>query len=461
MSESILSVSELTRYIKGLLETDNLLPDTWIRGELSNFKQHSRGHMYFSVKDENSRIQAVMFAGHNRFLAFKPENGMKVLIRGEVNVYEPYGQYQLYAKEMQPDGIGSLYLAYEKLKASLEEEGLFSPSRKKAIPSFPKRIAVVTSPTGAAVRDIVTTLKRRYPIAQITLLPALVQGDHAPDSIVHAIKQADAAGVFDVLIAGRGGGSIEELWAFNDEQVVRTIAAANVPIISAVGHETDFTISDFVSDLRAPTPTAAAELAVPNRLDLLQRTVTQKQRLLIGMRERVKQEKRQLERLQKSYAFKYPAQLIRQKEQELDTRIEQLKRSTERVVEKKKTAYLQLTKTVHYYHPSERIKLMQDKLLRHKIALKKESEQILTRNQQRFSGIVQQLHLLSPLQVMSRGYSLAYQQITGELIKSVDQAEPEEMLELQVTDGTYICQITGKVKNQPRSDTDGKKRRDH
>lgn len=456
MSESIVSVSELTRYIKGLLETDKLLPDVWIRGELSNFKQHSRGHMYFSVKDENSRIQAVMFAGHNRYLAFKPENGMKVLIRGEVNVYEPYGQYQLYAKEMQPDGIGNLYLAYEKLKETLEEEGLFSDERKKPIPIYPKRIAVVTSPTGAAVRDILTTLKRRYPIAQITLLPALVQGDQAPASIVRAIMQADAAGVFDVLIAGRGGGSIEELWAFNDEQVVRTIADANVPIISAVGHETDFTISDFVSDLRAPTPTAAAELAVPNRLDLLHRTLTQKQRLLVGMRERVKQERRQLDRLQKSYAFKYPAQLIRQKEQELDTRIDQLKRSMERLVEKKKGQQEQLAKSVLLAHPKERIKQMQEKLTRHELSLKRETKQIVAKKQQRFQNSLQKLQLLSPLQVMSRGYSLAYQQITGELIKSVEQAEPDEVLELQVTDGTYFCQITGKEKKIPRSESHGK-----
>ncbi|MDQ0208959.1 exodeoxyribonuclease VII large subunit [Alkalicoccobacillus murimartini] len=453
MSESILSVSELTRYIKGILETDSLLPDTWIRGELSNFKQHSRGHMYFSVKDENSRIQAVMFAGHNRYLAFKPESGMKVLIRGEVNVYEPYGQYQLYAKEMQPDGIGSLYLAYEKLKASLEEEGLFDASRKKAIPVFPNRIAVVTSPTGAAVRDIVTTLKRRYPMAQITLIPALVQGDQAPASIEYAIRQADATGVFDVLIAGRGGGSIEELWAFNDEQVVRTIAEAKVPIISAVGHETDYTISDFVSDLRAPTPTAAAELAVPNRVDLLQKVAAQKQRLLLVMREQMKREKRQLERLQKSYAFRYPAQLIRQKEQELDTQMERLKRSSERLIEMKKTAFIQLKRTVQHYHPSERIKQVREKLDRQEQSMKREATQQLANSQQRFSNQVEKLHLLSPLKVMNRGYSLAYQQITGELIKSVDQAEPEEMIELQVTDGTYICQITGKVKNKPRRDT--------
>ncbi|TSB45386.1 exodeoxyribonuclease VII large subunit [Alkalicoccobacillus porphyridii] len=454
MSESILSVTELTRYIKGLLESDQLLPDTWIRGELSNFKQHSRGHMYFSVKDENSRIQAVMFAGHNRFLAFKPENGMKVLIRGEINVYEPYGQYQLYAKEMQPDGIGSLYLAYEKLKAELEKEGLFDQIRKKQIPTFPKHIAVVTSPTGAALRDIVTTLKRRYPLAKITLLPALVQGNQAPASVASAIKQADAAGIFDVLIAGRGGGSIEELWAFNEELVVRAISEASVPIISAVGHETDYTISDFVADLRAPTPTAAAELAVPNRLDLLTRTFANKQRLILVMREKLKQEKRQLERLHKSYAFRYPAQLIRQKEQELDNQMERLKRAAEQLIKNKKMSLQQVKKTVEHHHPKERIRQLRERLAHQEVLIKRETEHHLTRSRQRFSNQIQQLQLLSPLHVMNRGYSLAYQQITGELIKSIDQAERDEMLELQVTDGTYICQITGKTSK--RRDTDDK-----
>lgn len=448
MSESILSVTELTRYIKTLIESDTLLPDTWIRGELSNFKQHSRGHMYFSVKDENSRIQAVMFAGHNRYLAFKPENGMKVLIRGEINVYEPYGQYQLYAKEMQPDGIGSLYLAYEKLKAQLEEEGLFAEEQKKSLPAFPSHIAVVTSPTGAAIRDIMTTLKRRYPLAKVTLLPALVQGDQAPASVARAIKQADAAGIFDVLIAGRGGGSIEELWAFNDEQVARAIFEASVPIISAVGHETDFTISDFVADLRAPTPTAAAELAVPNRLDLVERTRALQQRLSMVMRERVKQEKRQLERLQKSYAFRYPAQLIRQKEQELDQKIERLKRASLQLVQTKKHSFVQAKKMIEYHHPQERVKQLKEKVAQHELMLKREINHQITRSRERFSNQIHQLHLLSPLQVMNRGYSLAYHQITGELIKSVDQAEPDEVLELQVKDGTYICQITGKTRRE-------------
>ncbi len=223
-SQTIFTVSELTRYIKGLYEGDPLLQHVWIRGEISNFNHHSRGHMYFTIKDAKSRIQSVMFASQNRYLAFKPENGMNVLVRGEVNVYEPYGQYQFYAQEMQPDGIGSLYLAYEKLKGLLEQEGLFSEERKKPIPRFPQSIAVITSPTGAAVRDMMSTLKRRYPIAERTLLPVLVQGEEASRSIAKAITQANLAAKFDVILLGRGGGSIEELWPFNAEEVARAIA---------------------------------------------------------------------------------------------------------------------------------------------------------------------------------------------------------------------------------------------
>ncbi|TXK90204.1 exodeoxyribonuclease VII large subunit, partial [Parageobacillus sp. SY1] len=253
------TVGALTKYIKRKFEVDPHLRDLWIKGEISNFKYHSRGHMYFTLKDEQARIQAVMFAGYNQYLSFRPEDGMKVLVRGEISVYEPSGNYQIYVKEMQPEGIGNLYLAYEQLKKRLEAEGLFSPEHKKPIPAFPRYIGVVTSPTGAAIRDIMTTIRRRYPIATVILFPTLVQGEQAAESIVRSIEKANELGYIDVLIVGRGGGSIEELWAFNEEIVARAIFASEVPIISAVGHETDFTIADFVADLRAPTPTGAAE----------------------------------------------------------------------------------------------------------------------------------------------------------------------------------------------------------
>jgi exodeoxyribonuclease VII large subunit len=446
--KDIVSVSQLTRYIKGLMEHDHLLTDVWIRGEISNFKLHSRGHMYFTVKDEQSRIQGVMFAGHNRYLAFKPENGMKVLIRGEINVYEPYGQYQLYAKEMQPDGIGSLFLAYEKLKKNLEVEGLFQEERKKPIPRFPKKIAIVTSPTGAAIRDMLATVKRRYPLVQITLLPVLVQGEDAPASIVHAINQANAINQFDTLIVGRGGGSIEELWAFNDEAVARSIAQSTVPVISAVGHETDFTISDFVADLRAPTPTGAAELAVPDIGELLQTKQALHNRLIRQMKQQVNDYHLQLTRLNRSYAFRYPGQLIRQKEQELDAQLERLRRSADRLVTDKVKKHQQLAKDLKRLHPKQQLNQAKETLNDKKLRLKREVMQQLSTKEQRFKHVLSELNLVSPLRIMERGYSLTYQEGSKELVKSTKQVEVGSNVEVRVTDGIIFCQVEDKKSNQ-------------
>jgi exodeoxyribonuclease VII large subunit len=423
------------------MEEDSILHNVWLRGELSNVKMHSRGHLYFTVKDSNSRMQAVMFAGHNRFLAFKPENGMKVILRGEVNVYEPYGQYQFYAKEMQPDGIGSLYLAYEKLKAQLEQEGLFDVERKKPIPAFPARIAVITSPTGAAIRDIVTTLKRRYPITQITLLPVLVQGDQAPDSIMRAIQQADAANCFDCLIVGRGGGSIEELWAFNDEGVVRAIADTQVPVISAVGHETDFTISDFVADLRAPTPTGAAELAVPDIREVQRSLFTLQKRLKQRMNDRVEMESAKLNRLKRSYAFRYPEQLIRQKEQQLDGNIDRLKRSIIKVVTEPANQLGHLDKALNRLHPHVRVaKEKERKQLLHETLIKTMKEQMKAKRLP-FEKAIGELNLLSPLRLMNRGYSLAYNKENNQLIKSTQQVSPGDKLDIRLKDGFIHCLV--------------------
>ncbi len=293
MSEAAyVTVSALTKYIKRKFDVDPHLEDIWIKGELSNVKIHTRGHIYFTLKDEHARMQAVMFQRQSSRLAFKPEDGMKVIVRGGISVYEPSGSYQLYAKEMRPDGVGALYLAYEELKKKLAGEGLFDDRHKQAIPAFPATIGVVTSPTGATVRDVITTLKRRYPLVKVIVLPALVQGENASRSIVKRIEEANAQKMCDVLIVGRGGGSIEELWAFNEEIVARAIFASAIPIISAVGHETDFTISDFVADIRAATPTGAAEIAVPHTTDLMERTKTAEVRLTRAMRRRYQQEKR-------------------------------------------------------------------------------------------------------------------------------------------------------------------------
>ncbi|WP_068622158.1 exodeoxyribonuclease VII large subunit, partial [Paenibacillus tuaregi] len=279
------------------LESDTLLSEVWIRGEISNFTHHSSGHMYFTLKDADSRIKSIMFASHNQRLPFIPKEGSRVIARGNVSVYERDGQYQFYATHMQPDGIGSLYLAYEQLKKKLEEEGLFDPSRKRALPRYPKTIGVITSPTGAAVRDIIITLQRRYPQVPVILHPVLVQGKQAAPSIVKALRTLNAMGEADVIIVGRGGGSLEELWAFNEEMVARAIYESAIPVISAVGHETDFTIADFVADLRAATPTAAAELAVPHAAELRALISQRERELQQGLKHRLARARERLARL--------------------------------------------------------------------------------------------------------------------------------------------------------------------
>ena len=271
-TKQYLSVTALTKYIKYKLEGDTHLKQIYLKGEISNLTKHSRGHYYFSLKDENAQIKAIMFSSATKSLAFDPKDGDKVLAYGAISVYEPSGSYSIQIYQMEPDGIGALYLAYEKLKEEMEEKGYFSQTRKKPIPKYPSAIGVITSPTGAAIRDIIHTIERRYPLTKLILYPALVQGDTAKESIRDQINKANQDSLVDVLIVGRGGGSIEDLWAFNERVVAEAIYASKIPIISAVGHETDFTISDFVSDLRAPTPTAAAELATPDK-NTLMRTV--------------------------------------------------------------------------------------------------------------------------------------------------------------------------------------------
>ncbi|MFV8827969.1 exodeoxyribonuclease VII large subunit [Alkalihalobacterium sp. APHAB7] len=438
--ENILSVTEVTRYIKRQFEADDVLQNVWIRGELSNFKHHNRGHMYFTIKDEQARMQAVMFAGNNRFLKFKPEDGMKVLIRGEITVYESYGQYQMYAREMQPDGVGSLYMAYEQLKEKLEIEGLFSPHLKKPLPNYSMRIAIATSPTGAAIRDIITTIKRRFPIATITLLPVLVQGEGAAPSIVKAIRQANAVNMFDVLIIGRGGGSIEELWAFNEEAVARAIYESTVPIISAVGHETDFTIADFVADIRAATPTAAAELAVPELKELVKAIDLQKLRLRRALMEKVEREKQRLNRLQKSYAFRYPQQLVHQKEQELDRLYDRLEREMRRLIDKRSEQINQLTKDIMRNHPNAKLLEAKQQSLFLRDQLLRNMKWLLKEKQNQFQNRVQTLEVLSPLRMMERGYSLAFND-RNELVKSITDVSLDDAVQIRVMDGTVNCQV--------------------
>lgn len=436
-------ISAVTRYIKRLFENDGNLQDVWVKGELSNVKLHSRGHLYFTLKDANSRVNAVMFAGNNRYLNFKPEEGMNVLIQGSFSVYEPQGQYQLYVRTMQQDGVGNLFQAYEALKNKLEQEGLFEPTRKKLLPKFPAKIGVITSPTGAAVRDIVTTIKRRFPLAAITLYPVLVQGPGAAPSIARAIEQANYDNKTDVLIVGRGGGSIEELWAFNEEIVARAIHSSQLPVISAVGHETDFTISDFVADLRAPTPTAAAEMAVPHLDELGDRLFQRNVRLKRVMKDYLSVHQQQLFRLQKSYAFKYPTQLVKQKEQELDRNLDKLKRTIESFVGQHQNQLTLMKRQLSLFSPADQLQKANERIVSLHKLLVKETNRHVRQHQSDFSNKISRLSSLNPLAIMDRGYSLTYIQGKKELVKSVKQVKAGEALTIKLKDGQIDCHITG------------------
>ena len=317
MNDKYLSVSVINRYIKHIIDTDINLQRVFIKGEISNFKAHSTGHLYFSIKDETSKINAIMFNGNARKLNFNPTDGAKVLITGRISVYEATGNYQIYVDEMIEDGVGNLYIAFEKLKKQLAAEGLFDSKYKKPIPKYPTKIGVVTANTGAAIKDILSTIKRRFPIGQVILFPSLVQGDNAAKDIVKKIKLANTYDL-DVLIVGRGGGSIEDLWPFNEEIVARAIFDSKIPVISAVGHEVDFTIADFVADLRAPTPTGAAEMAVPNLVDLNKYIEQLKIRLSSDIIKKINIQKLNLDSLRNSYILKNPSILFENKKQNLD-----------------------------------------------------------------------------------------------------------------------------------------------
>ncbi|MFB5195535.1 exodeoxyribonuclease VII large subunit [Neobacillus sp. KR4-4] len=449
--QKYLTVNALTKYIKRKFDADPHLRDVHVRGEISNFKQHSSGHMYFTLKDERARILAVMFSSNSRTMKFTPENGMKVIVKGEISVYEPSGQYQIYIKEMLPDGIGELFLAYEQLKQKLELEGLFALETKKTIPLYPKTIGVITSPTGAAIRDVITTIKRRYPIANILVFPALVQGENAAPSIAKAISQANSMTGIDVLIVGRGGGSIEELWAFNEELVARTIFSSDIPIISAVGHETDFTIADFVADLRAPTPTGAAELAVPHIDELMERVLQRQTRLLRSMKGKYQLEKERLTRVQKSYAFRYPHRLYEQKLEQVDKLTELLVRGASRLSQIKKGQHETLHKRLQRNHPSQSLHEASKRLDHTNKEMKRAMLQVFSKKQTEFERILSTLGALSPLKIMERGYSLAYSE-ENRLIKSIHQVRMNEQVQIQLTDGSLFCKVENIKESEKRED---------
>ncbi|WAA10460.1 exodeoxyribonuclease VII large subunit [Fervidibacillus albus] len=439
------SVKALTKYIKRKFDVDPHLQNIYVKGEISNFKKHSSGHLYFTLKDEKSRILAVMFSTYVRQLRFFPENGMNVLIRGEVTVYEPNGQYQLYVKEMKPDGIGELYLAFEQLKNKLEKEGLFHRERKRPLPPYPNSIGVVTSPTGAAVRDIITTIKRRYPFGRIFIYPALVQGKEAAPSIVKAIELANERKEVDVLIVGRGGGSIEELWPFNEEIVARAIHSSIIPIISAVGHETDVTISDFVADVRAPTPTGAAELAVPSINELQEKITNRKTRLIKMMKYKIDNGTKELLRLTNSYIFRHPHKLYEQKLEILDRTIERMNRSVKQIVTMRHQSLKQLHRLLVRHHPEQQLNIAKEKFRNVRKRLTLNTRTIYQRKEGEWKRTLRTLDALNPLKIMERGYSITYGE-GGKIIKSVEHVQTDDALRITVLDGEIDVQVTGKIK---------------
>jgi len=389
------TVSALNNYIKRVMDNNSYLKDICVKGEISNYKAHSSGHVYMTLKDEGSVIKAVMFKGSARLLRFNLENGMKIIARGRVSVYEAGGQYQMYVESIQPDGVGALYVAYEQLKAKLAEEGLFNAEFKKPLPRFPETIGVVTAATGAAVRDIINVLKRRYPLAKVRVLPVAVQGEGAGQEVAEAIDYLNEHKLCDVIIAGRGGGSIEDLWAFNEECVARAIFRSEIPVISAVGHEVDFTIADFVADMRAPTPSAAAEIAVPNVAELMQYLMSVKSGMFLNVNSLIERKRHKLTMCENNPSFKMFKNFIKDKEVALDDLTTDMESAMRDIIKTKKEV---------------------------------------------FSGFVGKLDALSPLRVIGRGYAVAFSE-SGNVIRKCSDVSSGEEISVRITDGDIQCVV--------------------
>ena len=401
---TVITVSQLNRYVRSLIESDAQLGQVLLSGEISNFVNHYKsGHLYMSLKDENAVVKAVMFRSQAMHLRFVPENGMKVIARARVSLYEKDGAFQVYIDDLQPDGAGALQVAFEQLKNRLSTEGLFDESRKRPLPRYPKRVGVITAATGAAVRDIFNVLERRYPLAEVVLLPVLVQGEGAPAQLVQALttfetmRQTAAPNTPDVIIIGRGGGSLEDLWAFNDESVARAVANCTIPVISAVGHETDFTICDFVADLRAPTPSAAAELAVPDCRELLERIVMLRTAAGRALNAALTRKQNQLSLLKSKRCLTSPLYPVEERLMRLDG-------------------------TVKRFSAAAKLNL--------------------SRADRRLATAAGKLHVLSPLQVISRGYATVH--TDAGLVHSVNDVAVDDSLAVRVADGTIRCRVTEK-----------------
>ncbi len=459
MHQNPWSVSQLTKYIKSLLDNDWRLQEVWVKGEISNFTHHSSGHMYFSIKDDKSVVRSIMFAGNNRSLIFVPKNGMRILLRGYISLYERDGQYQLYVQEMLPDGIGNLYMAYQQLKEKLQNQGYFAEAHKKGIPFLPKGIAILTSATGAAIRDILTTLRRRNPGIPCYVVPVTVQGKTAAAEIADALQFVDTncQDFVDVIILARGGGSIEELWAFNEEILAKRIYECSIPVITGIGHETDTTIADFVADMRAATPTAAAELAAPSLTDLQKTVVENRQRMIGGIEQRMRRYRQQLDFIAQTRVFRRPEELFAGKRQSVDHYQQTLAYCYGSIIERERKKLHRAEQQLICYNPREQFTSSKHRFLSLVEAMQRMSARHLSDNRGRFHLVNQRLHDLSPLKVMERGYSLVYKEQAAEsgeenhpLITSVRQVKPEDCLHIQLADGTVDCQV--------RRVADGKKK---
>lgn len=443
MTETYLTVTALTKYIKHKFEADPYLERVFLTGEISNFRMRPNAHQYFSLKDDKAKISAIMFKGAFNKLKFQPEEGMKVLVIGRISLYEPGGSYQIYIEHMEPDGVGALYQALEKRKKALQEEGLFKEAFKQPLVKYPKKIAVITSPSGAVVKDIITTTKRRYPIVQLVVFPTLVQGDKAADDIVKRIKEVDALGDFDTMIVGRGGGSIEDLWPFNEERVVRAIFESRTPIISSVGHETDVTLADLVADVRAATPTAAAELATPVLREEILKIKEKESRLIQGMDNQIKHKKQKFDHLSESFVFKQPKRLYEAFSIQLDTLNRRLEQSLNSEIKQKEKEFIQLVKRLETQNPKEDINLAKQKVNYLNEKLTQSIDLTMKDKKRNLIQLITNLDMLSPLQTMLRGYS--YVTIDDQIIKSTNDVDVKQVVNIHLSDGEVTAEIQEKM----------------
>ena len=416
MTNNYITIGALNKYLKNLFDRDTNLQEVYLKAEISNFKAHTRGHLYFTLKDETSRINAVMFSYNVSKLKFKPVDGMKVLVKGKISIYEATGSYQIYVEEMDQDGLGNLYIEFEKLKKKLSDEGLFDPSKKKKIPKVPKKIGIVTASTGAAIKDILTTIKRRFPVCETILFPSLVQGADAAKDIVKNIEIANTYDI-DTLIVGRGGGSIEDLWPFNEEIVARAIYDSKVPVISAVGHEIDFTIADFVADLRAPTPTAAAELAVPNIETINTYLENVISRSTISINNYVDTRKQILSGLINSYVLKKPTAMYEIKEQNLDFLIDNLNKEIRKIVDNNRVRLYKVTSSYVLTNPDIMYKF----------------------KMQNLEHIINKLDVLNPMNTLKRGYSIVKKD--DKVISDIKNIKVDDMINVNLKNGMISAKV--------------------